>query len=131
MSPWQNNEVFISLRELVQHLIYALKSHLFFPAFTNNHILHICQYFTLRFVSAFKDAAHTFLWFGFFFFCISKVLKSRGCWIPSVDLLRSTEYGADSSSCCHGIKGNEWCPVAQSEKPLSFTDVIRIGIAVK
>lgn len=67
----------------------------------------------------------------FFFFCINKALKSHGYWIPCMDLLRSTEYGADSSNCCHGVNGNEWCPVVQSEKPLSFTDVIRIGIAIK
>lgn len=59
------------------------------------------------------------------------MLKSRGCWIPSIDLLQSTEYGADSSNCCHGVKGKEWCPVAQSEKPLSLTNIIRIVIAVK
>lgn len=113
----------------MQHLMYAIKSHYFFLAFTNIHPFHICFFFTLRFVSAFNVAALTFLWFCFFLFCINKVLKSHGYWSPSMDLLRSTEYRADSSNCCHGVNGNGCCPVAQSEKPLSFTNVIGNGIA--
>lgn len=70
----------------MQHLIYALESHLF-SAFTSNHLLYIYHYFTLRFVSAFEDATHTFLWFSVFF----RTSNSHGYWIPSMDVLRSTE----------------------------------------
>lgn len=80
MSPWQNNEVFISLTEPVQHLIYALESHLF-SAFTNNHLLHICHYFTLRVVSAFEDAAHTFLWFCLSFVPVRVVVVGFPAWM--------------------------------------------------
>lgn len=62
-------------------------------------------------------------------YCINKVLKSGGYCVPSRDLLLSAEWGTASNTCLHGVNRNGWCPVARSGNPLSFSDVIRIGIA--
>lgn len=60
---------------------------------------------------------------------VNKVLKRRGCCIASGGLLWSNECGTDSNTRLHGVNRNGGWPTARWGKPLSFTDVIRIGMA--